>query len=693
TGTVEQPLVFAGNDLPGVMLSGGALRLATLYSVAPGTRGVVATVDDRGLEAALALEAAGVEIAAVVDLRPDSGNPLAAEARSRGIEVIAGSTVVGALGRRRVRGVDVAPIEEDGRTRRTIRCDLLVVSGGSAPATGMVAQTGGRTEYDPERGHFALAELPDSTHAAGELTGAGAAEAAELSGAVAGAEAAHALGLGDGASRAREAEDRNRLEGLVAQPPRTAIPPPPADGRGKCFVCVCEDVTTKDVAYAVDEGYDSIELAKRYLTVTMGPCQGRMCQLPAVRAVAEKTAQSLAEVGTTTARPPWTPVPMGALAGRPFEPAQRSSIHGRHRELGANVMWAGSWRRPYDYGNPQDEALAVHETAGLIDVSTLGKLIVRGPDAAELLDRLYPNRFSSLKPGRIRYGVINSDAGRILDDGTICRLDDETFYVTTTSGGAGAVYEWFTWWMADWGLQVHLTDVTEALGAVNLAGPRAREIMRELTDLDCSSDGFQYLDGKRAPVAGAPSLILRIGFVGEVGYEIHYPAAYGEHVWDAILEAGAEHGIRPFGLEPQRMLRLQKLHILVGQDTDAESTPFGAAMPWIVKLDKDEEFIGKWALERAQDRPLETALVGFTVPGGEVPVEGAAVTADGGGTLGQVTSARYSPQLEQVIGMAWVPAALAEDGASISISDADRSLEGIVQTKPFYDPEGEVLRS
>ena len=203
TGTVEQPLVFAGNDLPGVMLSGGALRLATLYSVAPGTRGVVATVDDRGLEAALALEAAGVEIAAVVDLRPDSGNPLAAEARSRGIEVIAGSTVVGALGRRRVRGVDVAPIEEDGRTRRTIRCDLLVVSGGSAPATGMVAQTGGRTEYDPERGHFALAELPDSTHAAGELTGAGAAEAAELSGAVAGAEAAHALGLGDGASRAR----------------------------------------------------------------------------------------------------------------------------------------------------------------------------------------------------------------------------------------------------------------------------------------------------------------------------------------------------------------------------------------------------------------------------------------------------------------------------------------------------------
>ena len=398
-----------------------------------------------------------------------------------------------------------------------------------------------------------------------------------------------------------------------------------SDRKGKCFACLCEDVTAKDIHLSVEEGYDSIELSKRYTTTTMGPCQGRMCQLPAVRLMAQETGTSMSDVGTTTARPPWHAVPMGALAGRPFEPAKRSSIHARHRELGGNVMWAGDWRRAYDYGDPKAEAMAVHRAAGLIDVSTLGKLIVRGPDAGEFLDRLYPNRFSNLKPGRIRYGVITSDSGRVMDDGTICRLDDDSFYVTTTSSGAGAIYDWFTWWLADWQLDVHLTDVTQALSAVNLAGPRAREIMGQVTELDCSAEAFTYLDGKQAEVAGVPSLILRIGFVGEVGYEIHCPAAQGEHLWDSLMDAGRDLGIKPFGLEPQRLLRLQKMHILVGQDTDSESNPFGAAMPWIVKLDKEQDWIGKWALEHYSDKPSETALVGFTLENGHVPTEGAVV--------------------------------------------------------------------
>ena len=267
------------------------------------------------------------------------------------------------------------------------------------------------------------------------------------------------------------------------------------------------------------------------------------------------------------------------------------------------MLWAGDWRRAYDYGDPQAEALAVHEAAGLIDVSTLGKLIVRGPDAGEFLDRLYPNRFSNLKPGRIRYGVIASDAGRIMDDGTICRLDDDTLLRDHHLERRGRR------------LRVVLLVARRlaarrapdrrhagAVGASTSPGPRAREIMGELTELDCSAEAFTYLDGKRADVAGVPCLILRIGFVGEVGYEIHFPSAHGEHLWDALLEAGAEHGLRPFGLEPQRLLRLQKMHILIGQDTDSESTPFGAAMPWIVKLDKDQDFIGKWALERVAGR-------------------------------------------------------------------------------------------
>ena len=697
TGTIEQPLLFAGQRSPrrdavgrraaaGRAVRGAARRARRRGDgVRPRARGRPRPAG-RGRRAGR-----GGGHARERAERVERVERALEALERRSVGVMRGASVVAARGRKQVERVALAS-DRFGETE--LACDLLVVSGGSAPAVSLLAQAGARTAYDPERGVFALSHLPDEVLAAGEVSGAGALEHAELSGAVAGADAAHALGMGDAESRDRVQEDRARLAELARRPAEVAVPPPAAAaGDGKCFACLCEDVTVKDIHLSVAEGYDSIELSKRYTTTTMGPCQGRMCQLPAVRQMAEETGQTLAEVGTTTSRPPWHSVPMGALAGRPFEPAKRSAIHGRHREQGATVMWAGDWRRAYDYGDARGEALAVHEAAGLIDVSTLGKLIVRGPDAGELLDRLYPNRFSNLKTGRIRYGVIASDAGRIVDDGTVCRLDDDSFYVTTTSSGAGAVYEWFSWWLADWRLDVHLTDVTQGLAAVNLAGPRAREIMGKLTELDCSSDGFKYLDGKQADVAGVRSLILRIGFVGEVGYEIHFPAAHGEHLWDALLEAGADHGLRPFGLEPQRLLRLQKMHILVGQDTDSESTPFGAAMPWIVKLDKDDDFIGKWALERFAEEPPETALVGFTLANGHVPTEGAAVLPNDGSPMGQVTSARYSPQLGKTIGMAWVPAGLAQDGASVTISDNGRRLRAQVVTKPFYDPDGEVLRS
>jgi sarcosine oxidase subunit alpha len=253
--------------------------------------------------------------------------------------------------------------------------------------------------------------------------------------------------------------------------------------------------------------------------------------------------------------------------------------------------------------------------------------------------------------------------------------------------------EWFSWWLADWGDRVHLTDVTQGVGAVNLAGPKAREIMAAVTDLDCSNEAFAYLDGKQALIAGVECLILRIGFVGEVGYEIHFPAGYGEHVWDALMTAGQPHGLRPFGLEPQRILRLQKLHILIGQDTDSESTPFGAAMPWIVKLDKEQDFIGKWALEHYADHGAGVALVGFTMSNGDVPTEGAVVLDASGTPAGQVTSSRHSPVLDRTIGMAWVPEGFAQDGAQITISDEGRTLTAEIQTTPFYDPDGEVLRS
>jgi sarcosine oxidase subunit alpha len=699
TGAIEQPLVFPDNDLPGVMLSSGAWRLAALYGVRPGMRAVLASTSDRGLLAASALRDLGVEVLAVADLRRTL-SPAAQALRAQGVEVLNGWTIVGASGRRAVTGATLAPIVDasangaSGSGPRELSCDLVLVCGGEAPATALVAQAGGRTEYDPARGHFRLAELPPGVWAAGDLAGDGHAQLVALAGERAGLAAAQALGLGDERSASRAAElDARMLDSTRGEEVPAPVLATGASPNGKAFTCFCEDVTAKDIRRGVQEGYDSIELCKRFTTVTMGPCQGRMCQLSSIRLMSAETGQGLEQIGTTTARPPWSTVPLGALAGRPIEPAKRSSIHGVHRELGASIKWAGDWRRAYDYGDPEGEALNVHRAAGLIDVSTLGKLLVRGSDAGQFLDRLYPNRLSNLKPGRVRYGVLSSDAGRIMDDGTVTRIDEDTFYVTTTSSGAGAVEQWFSWWLADWKLDVQLADVTQSLCAVNLAGPRAREILARLSDADCSPEAFAYLDARQARVAGVQSLLMRIGFVGELGYEIHFPAAYGEDVWNAILRAGEPEGIRPFGLEPQRILRLQKQHIIVGQDTDSESTPFGAGMPWAVKLDKDEQFIGKWALQHVAETPAETALVGFTVAGGHVPTEGAVVLDHRGAVAGQVTSARRSRQLERVIGMAWVPSALASDGQLITISDNGERFGASVVTEPFYDPDGELLRS
>jgi sarcosine oxidase, subunit alpha len=683
-GAIQQPLVFGDNDLPGVMLSGGSRRLGALYGVAAGGTAVVATVDDRGLDDALALAALGIEVRAVADLRADLSSKVVGRLRGAGIEVLSGFTAFRGHGRTAIEAVTLGD-PGSGKERR-IDCDLLAVSAGTAPALSLLLQGGARAEFNPSRAAFGLAELPEGIYAAGDTDGYGDADSAELSGRLAGAEAADSLGR----RYAHLREEQVRLGPPV--PAAVAAPPAVAGEGGKAFVDLDEDVTVKDVKQAVAEGYDSLELSKRYTTATMGPSQGRFSQLPTARLIAAETGLDLETVGLTTARPPWTSVPLGVLAGRPFEAAKRSPIHARHRDLNASVRWAGDWLRAYDYGEAEAETRAVHEAAGIIDVSTLGKLIVRGPEAGELLDRLYPNRISNLKPGRIRYGVLLSDAGRITDDGTICRLDEETFYVTTTSSGAGAVEQWFTWWLADWGLEATVTDVTQGLAAINLAGPRSRDILALITDLDATNESFSYLDAKEAKVAGIECLLLRIGFVGELGYEIHCAGAHGQALWDALAEAGAEFGVKPVGLEPQRVLRLQKQHIIVGQDTDSESTPYVAAMPWIVKLDKEQEFIGRWALEQRQDQVPAVELVGFRCASGKVPTEGSVVLGGDGAPAGEVTSARFSAKVDSVIGMARVPADLAEDGSRISISDGDQRIEAVVTKKPFFDPDGEVLR-
>ena len=550
TGSIEQPLMFEGNDLPGVMLCSGAQRLAALYGVAPGSSAVVATSGDRGLESALALQAAGVEVVGVADARADgAAAELVAGLDRAGIAHWPANAVVRASGTGRVERAVIAELDREGRaladSEQDLDCDLIAVSGGTVPATSLLLQAGAKAAWDATAGAYLPGELPAGIGVAGAVGGDGAPGAAALSGSVAGAEAALALGLGGDEDRDRLEAERRQLAGHD-RGAAERVPAPAASSRGrrgKCFACLCEDVTTKDLSYAIDEGFDSIELLKRYTTVTMGPCQGRMCQLASIRQAAADTDTSVGEVGLTTARPPWSTVPMGVLAGRPFEPAKRSAVHGRHRELGGNVLWAGDWRRPYDYGDPHGETMAVHEAAGLIDVSTLGKLLVSGPEAGAFLNLLYPNRFDNLKPGRIRYGVLGDDAGRITDDGTVCRLDDDTFYVTTTSSGADAVESWFAWWLAEWDLDVRLTDVSQGLAAFNLAGPalardplrahRARLLQR-----------FVRLPRRQARAASPASRACCCGSASSASSATSSTARRRSPstLWDAILEAGAPHG-------------------------------------------------------------------------------------------------------------------------------------------------------
>jgi len=618
TGATEQPLVFPGNDLVGVMLPSAVRRLVRDFSIKPGNRAVVLAADDAGLEIVDDLSEAEVEIARMIDLRETRPRELVAQG-----------------GKGRVRRVLV--------DEESIDCDLVVASAGRQPAYSLLAQAGARIEFDSELGVFVPTELPSGVEAFGSVTGEG-------------------LGKID--------------------------PEPAYGGKGKCFVCVCEDVTTKDMKRAIVEGFDSIELAKRYTTTTMGPCQGKLCHLPSIRLYAKENRMYEAAIGTTTARPPWAPVELGLLAGRDLTPTRRTSMHWSHAEAGATIQWAGPWKRPYAYGEkPEDEVRAVHESLGVIDVSTLGKLFVEGPEAVALLERLYPNRFGDMKRGRIRYGVLTSDGGRIMDDGTIARLADDLYYVTTTSTGADAVTAWFEWWNAVWGYEAEVVNVTGAIAAVNLAGPQSRDALQRLTEADVSAEAFKYLDAHEIDVAGVPTLALRIGFVGELGYELHFPSPAGEYLWGRLVAEGA----RPFGLEPQRVLRLEKGHVIVGQDTDSESNLYSSGMSWLPKLDKDD-FVGKYALEHLAQREEKERLVGFTMEEDVLPAEGAQIVIEGF-PAGRVTSARRSEAVGVVIGLAWVPTDRAASGTRVEIR-VDRLLRGARVTHgAFFDTAGERMRS
>jgi sarcosine oxidase subunit alpha len=420
----------------------------------------------------------------------------------------------------------------------------------------------------------------------------------------------------------------------------------------------------------------------------------------AVHVCARANVASVDGTGTTTSRPPLQPISLGALAGQNMEPVRVTPVHGWHLERGAKMMVAGMWLRPEHYGAPAEEVRAVRERVGVIDVSTLGKYKLTGPSVPDILEKIYINRWRKLAVGRVRYGAMCNTEGIVMDDGVTARVGEQEWYMTTTSGGAGSVNEWMQWWMqSGWGEGAQLLNRTDDFAAVNLAGPQARALLQKLTGLQLGNDQFPYMHARSGAVAGVPCRLLRIGFTGELSYELHCPSSYGRHLWERLLAAGEQFGILPFGVEAQRVLRLEKGHLIIGQDTDALSNPIAAELSWAVRLDR-EDFLGQRARIRVTGRGVRQRLVGFTVPGVSVaPEEGLQIVALGSNgkrpeIIGWVSSCRFSPTLNEVIGLCWLPSEIAEtDGAEFNIWRDERPLAARVHRGAVYDPEGARLRS
>ncbi len=678
-GLIERPYVFSGNDRPGVMLSGAARRLIGLYSVKPGNRAVVLTANSSGDAAVAALESAGVQVARVVDAR--NGESVAAAHGSpkelKEVELTSGSTV---------------------------EADLLVTAVGWTAPTSLLNMAGDRPVYDEAAARFVPGgRVPDNVLATGGIVGDGTLDELIAHGRATGELAAQRAAVVRATLQAATARARAHTDPIPAAPadsrPALSPDPHPALFRSTThgMVDYSEDVASKDLVAAAKEGYDSVELVKRYTTSTMGPEQGKLETVNTVAVLAEALGETIGEVGTTVWRPPFAPITLGALGGRVFEPTRVSSIHPWHEANGMTSILAGQWVRPEHYGDPAAEVRNVRANVGIIDVTPLGKLDLRGTDVPKLLSLLYTNKWMQLPVGGVRYGVMCAEDGVVMDDGVTGRLADDHYLMTTTSSGAGSVWEWAENWLQtmhpDW--DVVITPVTTAFTSINVAGPKSRELMGRLTDVDLDPEAFGYMNVRRGTVAGVEGCVMwRIGFTGELSYELHVPAGFGLHVWEALLEHGADLGIGPFGLEAQRIMRLEKGHFIVGQDTDGLTKMPSTGLEALIKLDKDD-FAGKPELAWSLDEALPRVVAIQPTDPNLVPDEACQIVRAGTNEIiGRITSSRYSPTLERSICLGQVPPDSADAGTELTIvlTDGSRTTAMVMAHHAHFDPEGERLR-
>ena len=712
-GAIERPLTFANNDRPGVMLASAVRTYLHQYGVSPGHRIVLFTNNDDAYRTALALSKAGITVPCVIDVRPKSEGDLVRKAQERGIRVVFNTVIAQVTGKPNVQSITIGPRRDTGRIGdplEKIHCDAIAMSGGWNPAVHLFSHCGGKLKFDDDLAAF----VPDQTREQMRICGAANGSFNPLDVIREGQETGLAAAC-DALSKKIKANHRTPNIEAVSEDPMLpfwfAPSIPPYTEGNKHFVDFQHDVTAADVELAAREGYQSVEHTKRFTTLGMATDQGKTSNINGLALLGDALNKPIPEVGTTTFRPPYTALTFGAITGhntgKLFHPVRHTPISNWSNAHGADNEPVGDWRRPFCYrkdGEDREaavhrEVMAVRNSAGLLDASTLGKIEVRGPDAGILLDRIYTNMMSNLKPGRCRYGLMLDDNGFLWDDGVVVAMSENHYLLHTTSGNAARVRAWLEEWVQTewWDLKVYITDVTEQWAQFAVAGPKARKIIETLeSDMDWSRDAFPFMDYRAGSLSGTQIRAYRISFSGELSYEIAIPASQGLNLWTALMRAGEAYDLTPYGTEALHILRAEKGYIMIGDETDGTVTPEDLGLNWALSKKKDD-YLGKRALQRPflADQDNRHRLVGLMTDDPEVVLPSGAYAVDKVTsrppmkTIGHVTSSYMSPTLGRSIAMALVKNGPERMGDTLQFPLPSGVVAAKIVDPVFYDKDGE----
>lgn len=712
TGAIERPLVFKNNDRPGVMLASSVKSYVNHFNVLPGKRTIIFTNNDSAYDLIDALLEAGAQIPVIIDTREKIPAYLKTKAHELNIKVLSNAAITDVKGKNKLSGIKVRHLKKessalDGEIQQ-FTCDLLACSGGWSPTVHLYSQNGGVLHYDRNIASY----VPDS-----EYTGL------HCIGAVAGIFDLKKCLQNSVATTTKVLEkicvDIDAPPNVsVTEKTNTAYNPGPlimpvekeADKR-KQFIDLQNDVTVADIGLAVREGYESVEHLKRYTTTGMGTDQGKTSNINALELLSGLSNYELEKISTTTFRPPFTPVTFGVFAGQRRDsfivPVRNMPIQSQHEALGAIFENVGRWRRPVAYPRNGEstelaslrEARCVRQHVGVMEVSPFGKIEVTGPDAVSFLNRVYTNSFDSLKVGHCRYGVILNEYGTIFEDGLVMRLAEDHYLMSTTSGNAESMVPWLEYWLqCEWPeLQVYLTDVAEQWAQIVVAGPRSRNLLTRIVDIDISNEGFPHLSLRQTSLGNIPARIYRVSFTGDLAYEIAVPASRGGEVWEKLMAAGADLNIAPYGLVASNILRMEKGYILVGEDTEGIQTPEDMGLGWVVSRKKKEAFIGQRSMSLPEyTRDGRKKYVGLlTDDGSTIPTIGAPVVEvhEKDKVIGHITSSQYSVAMGRSMALALIENGHRRMSDSVTIDIGNQLVPAKITQTCFFDPEGEKLNA